>query len=59
LPSAVAGMVVTVINNGANTLGIFPASGDDNGSGVDTVTNLASGSNVTFAAIDVTTWEAI
>jgi len=59
LPSAVAGMVVTVINNGANTLGIFPASGDDNGSGVDTVTNLASGSNVTVAAIDTTTWEAI
>jgi len=59
MPSAVSGMVVTVINNGANTLGIFPASGDDNGSGVDTVTNLASGSNVTFAAIDATTWEAI
>ncbi|MBU8921798.1 MAG: hypothetical protein KOO63_08260 [Bacteroidales bacterium] len=59
MPSAVGGISATVINNGANVLGIFPASGDDNGSGVDTVTTLASGSNVTFAAYDDTTWEAI
>ena len=59
MPSAVTGISCTIINNGANSLGIFPASGDNNGSGVDTVTTLTAGSNVTFCAIDVTNWEAI
>ena len=59
MPSAVAWISCTIINNGANDLGVFPASGDDNGSGVDTVTTLTTGSNVTFCAITDTKWEAI
>ena len=59
LPAAVVGRVGTVINNGANTLQIFPASGDNLGAGVDTSTTLASGSNVTFAAYNATNWESI
>ena len=56
---AVAGISQTIINNGANTMGIFPASGDDNGSGVDTVTTLTSGSSVTFCAYDTTNWAEV
>ena len=59
MPSAVAGIMVTIINNGANDLGIFPASGDNVGTGVDTVTTLTPTSNVTFAAYDTTNWEAV
>jgi len=57
LPSALAGSCVRIINNGANTLRIFPASGDDAGAGVDTQVTLASGSNVHYCAYDATTWE--
>ena len=59
MPTAVAGMRVTVINNGANDLDIWPASGDDVGAGVDTITTLTPTSNVTFAAYDATNWEAV
>ena len=59
LISAVTGYKQTVINNGVQTLQIFPASGDDAGAGVDTAVTLASGSNVTYTAIDTTNWEAI
>lgn len=56
LPSAVAGMEVTIVNNGANTLQIFPASGDNLGAGVDTSTTLAATENVTYQAYDATNW---
>lgn len=59
LPSAVAGYRVVVINNGANTLQIFPASGDNLGVGVDTATTLAAGSNVVYQAYNATNWESI
>lgn len=59
LPTAVAGMSIRIINNGANTLQIFPASSDNLGAGVDTSTTLAAGSNVTFEAYDATNWETI
>jgi parallel beta-helix repeat protein len=57
LPGAIAGVSCTIINNGANTLRIYPASGDNLGTGVDTLTTLSVGSNVTFTAIDTTNWE--
>lgn len=59
LPVAGAGRTITIINNGAQTLRIFPASGDDLGAGVDTATTLAAGANVTYAAYDATNWEAV
>ena len=59
LPTAVAGLRCVVLNNGANTLQIFPASGDNiNGLGVDTATTAASGDNINFIAYDSTNWEA-
>lgn len=59
LPTAAAGLVISVINNGAQTLQIFPASGDNLGAGVNTSTTLASGSNITYAAYDTTNWESV
>jgi len=59
LPAAAAGIKVVIINNGANTLRIYPASGDDLGQGADTFTSLAAGSNITFVAYDATNWEII
>ncbi|MCH8991695.1 MAG: hypothetical protein IIA44_08110, partial [Acidobacteria bacterium] len=59
LPTATIGRRVTIINNGANTLRIYPGSGDDLGAGADTflVGGLAAGANITFEAYDATTWE--
>jgi hypothetical protein len=60
LPTAVAGMDVTVINNGAQSLRIWPASGDNLGTGVDTVrAALTAGSNVRFVSYDATNWEEV
>ena len=60
LPAAVAGRQCVVINNGANTLQIFPASGDAiNGGAVDASVTASSGDNITFAAYSATYWEAV
>ena len=45
-------------NSGANTLRIYPESGDDLGQGVDTFTTLAPNSTTIFRAVDATTWMA-
>lgn len=59
LPTAAAGRCVVVINNGAETCQIFPASGDNLGQGANTSTTLASGSSATFIAYDATNWHAL
>ncbi len=60
LPTAPAySRTIIIINNGANTLQIFPASGDNLGAGVDTSTTLASGANVRYTNYNATNWEAI
>ncbi len=56
LPAAVAGLRITIINNGDNTLQIFPASGDDLGAGVDTSTELEPNESVDYVAYDATNW---
>ncbi len=50
---------VTIINNGANVLQIFPATGDDLGAGVNTSVTLAAGNNVRYTNYNNTNWEAI
>ena len=57
LITVAAGIKQVVFNNGANTLQIFPASGDDVGAGVDTSVTLAAGANTVFRGIDGTNWE--
>ncbi len=60
MPTAPAySRTITIINNGANTLQIFPATGDDLGAGVNTSVTLASGANVRYTNYNVTNWEAI
>ena len=56
LPTAVTGVPVEIINNGANTLWIFPASGDDLGLGVNTKEELEANERVKFVAYDTTNW---
>jgi hypothetical protein len=57
LPTAVVGRRCVVINNGANTLQIFPASGDNLGAGVDTAETIASGTSKEYIAYDATNWD--
>lgn len=57
LPSAAAGAIVLISNNGANTLRIFPASGDNLGAGLNTSTTLAAAGHAMFVAHDATNWE--
>jgi hypothetical protein len=59
LPVALSGRFCLVINNGANTLQVFPASGDDLGAGVNTSTTIASGSRKLFISFDATNWEPV
>ena len=60
LPTAAAGKVVVVANNGANKADVFPASGDNiDAAGVNTAYSLSSGTNVMFIAQDATDWDTI
>jgi hypothetical protein len=59
LPTASAGVLCVVINAGAQTAKIYPATDDNLGEGVDTATTLEAGKNVSFTAIDATNWVAI
>ncbi len=61
LPAAIAGLKIVVINNGANTIRIFPRSGDNLGAGVNTAmgTALATTDMITFTAYDATNWRGV
>lgn len=59
MPTAVAGLDIVVINNGANSADVFPASGDNLGAGVDTAVALASGATIRYVAYDATNWAAV
>lgn len=59
LHAASAGITQIIINKGANTLQIFPASGDDLGSGVDVAQELESNEDVIYVAYDATTWTKV
>ena len=56
LPTATAGLEIEIINNGAETLQIFPASGDNLGTGADTATELETNESVQYVAYDDTNW---
>ena len=43
LPSAIIHQTCLLINNGAETLQVYPADGDDLGAGADTSTTITSG----------------
>lgn len=59
LPSAAAGLEITIINSGANALQVWPASGDAiDGGAADAVDSntLAAGSSRKYLAVDATNW---
>lgn len=58
-PAAFLGKPLEVKNAGAETLQIFPASGDDLGAGVNTAVTLASGVFAKWRSLDATTWERL
>jgi len=58
LPAASAGLPVFIINNGAHTLQIFPASSDGiNDLAVDASTTLASAAKGLYVSYNSVTWE--
>ncbi len=57
LPTAVPFLKAVVINNGIRRIQIFPASGDDLGTGVNNSITLMANSNIHFVAYDDTNWE--
>lgn len=59
LPTAVAGMEIVVINNGANASDVFPATGADLGAGANTAASLAAGAAIRYTAFDTLTWVAV
>jgi hypothetical protein len=58
-PSVAAGDRLLIINNGVNTLQVFPASGDDIGAGVDTSITIISGGVGMFLGRDATNWDTL
>ena len=60
LPTAVAGQIVIVINNGAQTLKVFPASGDTIDEGAaNAAKTQAAGANFMYVAQNATNWNRI
>ena len=56
LPAGVAGTEVIVINNGAESADVFPASGGDLGGGTDTAVAVASGGIAKWTALSATVY---
>jgi len=56
LYGALPGRACFIKNSGANTLQIFPSSGDDLGAGLNASTTLAAGAHTRFITYDSTTW---
>jgi len=60
LPAAAQGRACTVINRGAQTLQVFPASGDAIDTGAaDASTTIAAAAKKSWVAMDGTTWESV
>ena len=60
LPTAVIGRTVTIFNNGANVLQIFPATDDSIDAGAaDASTTLAVGKSQVFVAKTAVIWESL
>ena len=57
IPAAILGVPCKVINQGANTLQVFPTSGDKiDGGATDASVTIAPGTSVQFHAIDAASW---
>ncbi len=57
LPLAQAGMVIHIVNKGANSMDVFPNVGDFLDTAlVDVAAPLAAGAKISYRAIDASTW---
>ena len=60
LPAASAGLMVIVVNNGAESADVFPASGDKiDGGSTNAAYALASATNTIFICQDATDWDTV
>jgi len=60
LPTAAAGVIVVIINNGAESANVFPASGDNiDGTGADTAVTQGAGANFIYVAHDADNWDRL
>lgn len=59
LPVASTGRTCVVINDGAQTLQVYPASGDNLGAGLNTSTTIAAGAAKRFVSWDNDNWKQI
>lgn len=59
LPGAAAGVLIRIFNDGAESMDVFPASGDDLGQGADTAVAITAGAFKTFIGKDANTWSEI
>ena len=60
LPTAKAGQLVIIVNNGANSADVFPASGDKlDGGSVNAAFSLSAGANALFICQDDTDWDSL
>lgn len=60
LPTGTTGRTVTVVNNGANTIKIFPPSGGNiSGAGANTAVTQATTVNKTYYCYDGTNWATL
>ena len=59
MPSAVAGLDIIVINDGAQASDVFPATGDDLGAGANTAVSLAAAGRIRYVAYDSTNWVTV
>jgi hypothetical protein len=60
LPAAAAGLMVVVVNNGAESADVFPASGDKiDGASANVAYALASATNTIFICQDATDWDTV
>lgn len=56
LPISVEGFEILIINNGENTLQIFPPSGDDLGNGTNASTELETNEEIKLLKLENTSW---
>ncbi len=53
------GAIQVVMNSGANTLQVYPTSGDDLGQGVNVSTTIEPGHSKSWHALDSTNWQLV
>ena len=60
LPAAASGMVITIVNTSANTLNVYPASGDTiNSLAANIAYTHVSGATLQYVALDNTRWYTV